>query len=695
MSFKDLEIEMCYETSSNRNDLLENFYIPILSKTVRYYRIAGYFSSTALLIASKGIEELVNNNGTMRLLISPEVTEQDYEILKLSGQGNISDSLEIFDNFDLNKFDDSDNLKLLAWLLANKKLEIKIVVDKNSRRSIFHQKVGICFDEKGDMVSFSGSINETAQAWLDNIEEFKTFKSWEIGQAKYFLNDLQKFNQYWNNEKVEIADVYDLPESIKNKIISKSPSDVYDLAIMHKYKENKDKKKYSLSLFPHQIEAINTWKQNDYSLLMEMATGTGKTRTAIGGFCELLNENKKIVIIISTPQNTLSRQWKLDVEGLEIKVDRSLIVDGSNSKWKRDFELVFNDMILGNIENAIIYTTHATSSKEDFIKIVEKNKKNIEILFVCDEAHAIGSDKQRNALLSCYDYRIGLSATPDRMFDQKGTSIIKDYFGKKSFEFNIYDALHTINPLTGKPFLNTFYYYPKFVYLTDEEMRIYKSFSKKIALAYDKEEYDDVEKFLMYRSNVIKDAENKLIELDNIIDELSKKMHRIKDTIIFTSDKQIIPAIELLTSKNISRSKITENESATKIVSGNSTERQKIISDFKKGEVQVLLGIKCLDEGIDIPNARIAVILASSVNPREYVQRVGRVIRQAPNKESSVIYDLIVLPDSTYSISDINLLEKEARRALFIAQNAINFEEVKRIFESKGVDVECLLAKKS
>ena len=178
MGFKKIDIKKCYETTPNKTELLETFYIPLLSKSTRYFRIAGYFSSTSFMVASKGIEELVNNNGTMRLLISPELSEQDYKILRLNQNDKLNESLDIFKNFDLTQFDNSDNLKLLAWLLANKRLEIKIVVNKDSGTSMFHQKVGIFFDEYGNGISFSGSINETAKGWLGNIEEFKTFKSW-------------------------------------------------------------------------------------------------------------------------------------------------------------------------------------------------------------------------------------------------------------------------------------------------------------------------------------------------------------------------------------------------------------------------------------------------------------------------------------------------------------------------------------
>lgn len=689
MSYKDLRIEKSYETTGDKNQLLNEFYIPFLNETTEYRRIAGYFSSSSLVIASKGIEGLIKNNGKMKLLISPELTEQDYEVIKMNGE--LNDKLEIFDNFDINDFPTNDNLEALAWMLKNGRLEIKIVVDKNSGSSIFHQKIGIGFDQDGNQVSFSGSINESANAWLNNIEEFKTFKSWEYEQLDYLLTDLKKFNAYWNNEKQDIASVYDIPESIKNKIISVSPRDVSDLMVMKKYqKQTAQEKENVLSLFEHQASAVEMWKNNEYRLLMEMATGTGKTRTAIGCFMQLKNKIEKLVVVVATPQNTLSRQWKNDIENeLGITFERSVIADGSNYKWKTDLEKVLLDVSSGIYSDAILYTTHASASSTDFMRLINIYGDMVNLLFICDEVHGIGSEKQKHALLDIYKYRIGLSATPERMFDEEGTSLIREYFGNKSFEFTIKDALNTINPLTGQPFLNKFYYHPCFVYLNEEEMEKYKSYSKKIAAIINQEKPDIelLNNLNILRSDILKNADEKMNMVETIIDKINSK-ERIKDTIIFTTDKKIDDVLMMLGKKGIMRSKITEEESASKIVGvrGN-TEREEFIDQFRDGTMQVLIGLKCLDEGIDIKNARIAILMASTTNPREFVQRVGRVIRVAKGKAYSEIYDLIVTTSAEDS-SNNKILEKEAKRTKLIACNAENYDEVKEIFARNGVDLD-------
>ncbi|NME28361.1 DEAD/DEAH box helicase family protein [Megasphaera hexanoica] len=684
MGLRDLSINTSYESSSEKSQLLDTFYIPVLENSIKYYRIAGFFSSSALSVAAEGIEGLVKNNGKMYLLVSPELSEQDYQIMK--EHGSLNDNCEIFKNF--STINPDDNLKALAWMLDSGHLEIKIVVGIKSKYSLFHQKIGIFTDAKGDMLSFSGSINETAQAWINNIEEFKVFRSWEPGQVEYLTSDLKKFLLYWKNEKKDIACVYSIPESVKEKIIQIKPANIWDLNIMRRYNADKKINQKEISLFSHQRKAVNAWIQNDYRLLMEMATGTGKTRTAIGCLVEKLKEMKEsesILVIIATPQNTLSRQWRTELSNLDVSVDKEAIIDGSNNKWRKELELMLFDLREEQIKTAIIFTTHDTASSDKFIDIIKKCKDNTKILFIGDEVHAIGSQKQRKALLPEYDYRIGLSATPERMYDKEGTSLIRDYFGKKSFEFTIADALNTINPITGRPFLNRFEYYPVFVDLTEEENKKYRKLTQQIIILKNKKDYDPDELQILYtrRANIGKNAQNKIEALDTLLDKLDPE--NIEDTILFVTDKQINQALTLLSDKKIKRAKITEQESASKIVNKQGeTERQAIIEQFKSHQIQVVLGIKCLDEGIDIPNARIAILMASSTNPREFVQRVGRVIRQAPNKATSIIYDFIVVPDN---LSRSGLLEKESRRAKYIAINAVNYNHVKALFLQRGVDI--------
>lgn len=684
MSLRDLYLATNYETTEHQTELLDTFYIPVLEQSTKYYRIAGFFSSSSLAVAAKGIESLIKNNGRMYLLVSPELSEEDYRIIK--EHGTITEDISCFSNLDLEKAV-NENLQALAWLLDCGRLEIKIVVAKQSPKSLFHQKVGIVFDDEGNMISFSGSINETAQAWLQNIEEFKVFRSWEDGQIEYLQSDLAKFLSYWKNEKQEIADVYDIPSAVKQKIVQIKPRDVMDLNIMRRYRKDKKTSDNKLSLFPHQERAVNAWINNNYSLLMEMATGTGKTRTAIGCMLELLKDKVPTLFIVATPQNTLSRQWKTDVDKLGIAFDHADIIDGSNPKWRKSLEFLLQDLSDKNIQNAVIYTTHDTSSSDKFISIVKENKYDTRIVFVCDEVHAIGSAKQRKALLEEYECRIGLSATPQRMFDEAGTQLIVDYFGKASFEFTIADALSTINPLTGKPFLNRFYYYPIFVNLSEKEEADYAKISRQIAVLLNDEDRDEQKLQRLYdrRADICKNAIGKYDALDVLLEGMDP--NTIEDTILFVSDAQIVPCFDILSQKKIRRAKITERESATKVVDDQGdTERQAIISQFVNHQIQMLVGIKCLDEGIDIPNARIAILMSSSTNPREYVQRVGRVIRQAPNKKESAIYDFIAKPSCSIP-SVANILVKEARRAAYIAQNAINFEEVKEKFLENGVEI--------
>lgn len=683
MGLRDINIEKCYETTSKKTSLIDEFYIPVLSQSNLYLRIAGFFSSTSLVIVSKGLEALYHNCGKMKILISPELSEQDYSVLKNTGNVEMLDS--IFGDFDIEKHASNDHLKLFAWMLSKGMIEIKIVVDKNSRNSLFHQKVGIFFDGN-DAVSFSGSVNETAQAWLNNIEEFKTFKSWEKDQSEYLDHDIKKFNEYWENNRSDLAEVYDVPSSIIKRIINIKPKDINELNLVSSYKKAKTNEDNKLELFEHQKRAVNKWKNNGKKLLFEMATGTGKTRTAIGCILEHMKEDSKTVYIVSTPQNTLCRQWQDDIKKLGIVFDINKIIDGSNSSWKKDFEMTLLNINLGIYNNAILFTSHDLTCKSYFIDIIKRSKGNVEIMFICDEVHAMGAENFQKGLIEDYEYRIGLSATPDRMFDESGTELIKKYFGNDSFEFTIEEALKTINPLTKKPFLNEFCYIPKFVQLTSSEYKEYSRLNKRIAVVLNQEivEEEELKNLRIKRSKIVKRAENKLEMFQVVIDELQRET-RITDCITFVDEEHLDDVLSICTKNRISKAKITQQESTTKVVNYNGdTERQNLIKSFSNKNIQMLIGIKCLDEGIDIPDARIAILMASSINPREYVQRIGRVIRYAPNKKTSIIYDMIVFGDNE------QLNTKEAKRAKYIAENAKNYGEVIREFMRNGVDIRCL-----
>lgn len=685
MSLKDINWNLSYETTENEYELLENFYVPALQHSVKYYRIAGYFTSSSLIMASKGIEGLIHNGGKMYLLVSPQMTVEDFEVI--SKHGKLSEDSDMFKSL-MNDFSMPDErLQALGWLLDIGRLEIKVVVRNKSHNSIFHEKIGILFDKEGNIVSFSGSINETAAAWVDNVEEFKVFCSWRDGQQGYVTEDLEKFNSYWRNKKPVVAQVYEIPEAVKKKLISMKPRDINDLNIMARYRREKKREDNKLSLFDHQQEAVETWINNGKSLLFEMCTSAGKTRTAIGCMMRLVSYNERFVAIVSTPQSILTKQWQNDMKELNISLDAEVFADGSNSKKWSQIELMLMDIQDKKIRCGIIYTTHDTSSNPKFLNLLQENQQNIKYLFIGDEVHATGSNKRKLGLLDCYNYRIGLSATPERMFDDAGTAFLRSYFGERSYEFTIEQGLHTINPVTNKPFLNRYVYKPIFVELTDKETQKYNKLTQQIIVMRRDEEHDpdELQKLYERRANVGKNAENKKIALEDIITELDPV--KMQDAILFVSPQQIDYVMKRTGELGIKRAEVTEKESTSKKVNDEGdSERQNIINQFRTRRLQMLVGIKCMDEGIDIKNARIGILMANSTNPREYIQRIGRVVRQDTDKPVSIIYDMIVYQNE--DVGGSGLLEKEAKRAAYIAKNAENHDEISDKFRRRGVDLD-------
>ncbi|MDD6441950.1 MAG: DEAD/DEAH box helicase family protein [bacterium] len=703
-NFIKLNLKSSYE--SGQDDLVEEFYAPVLGCATSYDRIAGFFTSSSLAIAAKGMADFIRNHGTMRLIACPRLDEEDVKVLELVN----SNPETFFDEKYQNMFTDLEDslqdqhIAALGWMVANGYLEIKLAVvtdggkfctgSEVEQSGIFHQKVGILTDAEGNKISFSGSINETASGWLNNVEEFKVFSSWNE-EKKYLLQDEQKFDEFWKNKRKNVC-TYDLPTSVKKRIIEKSKAFSKEHSITKSYKKYSSKKQIfdsNLSLFFYQKEAIKKWINNDFKLLFQMATGTGKTRTAFGCIAELLLIQKKFIVVVACPQGTLSLQWKSEIEKLPFDFGMSEVIDGTNKRWKSSLQEIVLRIATGFYDTAIIFTTHTTGAKEDFTNVINNSDPDIKYLFIGDEAHGLGASESRKALLERYDYRIGLSATPSRWFDESGTKVLDTYFGEDTFEFSIRDALTTVNPLTGRPFLVPYTYNLEFVDLTEKELIDYSKISKDVrklsTFSKDSDEYaQKMERLLFKRANIIKDAENKYIKLKKIL----LSMEEIKDLIIFVSPEQKDRVMQLMYELRIPAHSFTQ-EAGTVISEKYEglTERQHIIKHFKEGHFKVLVAIKCLDEGIDIPSAQNAILLASSTNPREYVQRIGRVIRQAPDKTKANIWDITIRP-SVKKLSDPDLIEfekmicdKEKNRIYDIAENASNnIEALKKLYEEMG-----------
>lgn len=690
VDLNELDLKSSYE--SGIDDLVQDFYVPVLSCAISYDRIAGFFSSTSLAIAAKGISQFIKNGGKMRLLASPKLSTDDCEAIEsatINPEAFITEKLKL-EISDIRDECKRDHVQALSWMLANGFLKIKIATVVNNflqinKEGLFHQKVGIVRDVQGNRLSFSGSLNESASGWLYNVEEFKVFRGWKQGQEEFVKSDEEKFEEFWNNKRFNV-EVSDLPKAVKEKLLEQIKDFSIEKYCAKYYLNNKNNKVTDkiLSLFDYQKEAVALWEQHDKKLLFEMATGTGKTRTAIACINKLLKNRNKLLVIISCPQNTLSRQWQKEIEGIGIIFDAVIIADGTNSRWRKDLSTELIKVNTGFNSNAVIYTTHLTGSVKDFINIMETYGKNLEICFVGDEAHGLGAYKTKQGLLPMYKYRIGLSATPKRWFDDEGTKIITSFFGDKSFEFTIAQALTTINPLTNRPFLVNYYYHPIFVKLTEEELEEYKKLSVKINKLATYAENDDkyqknYEYLLFARANIQKNATNKLVALQKLISSKPE----MQDTLIFTSEDQIDDVMQILKQNKIFSHRFTQDQGTIpKALYGGLSERQYLIKCFKNHEYKTLVAISCLDEGIDIPSADTAIIMSSSTNPREYIQRIGRVIRQSPNKTQAHIFDFIIEPDldsicfSEMVNFEIKIFRNEMNRVIEMSSNALNNAEV-------------------
>lgn len=695
-NFRNIPLKLSYD--SGLDDILWDFYIPVLSMSTTYNRIAGFFSSSSLALSARGLEDFISNGGKMRLVTCPQLSKQDVEMLEKASK-NIEQL--ITDNFikDYSEIENQfqkDHVQALGWMIANGKLEIKIAVIKRNGKicdkeqidqiGIMHQKVGILYDNNGQIISFSGSNNESASGWLGNTEEFKVFCSW-TGAMPYVQEDIKKFNSFWSEDRPDV-EIKDIPDALNEHLIRISKDfEPSRLATKHYYPEKLIKEKQELKLFFYQKNAVNKWEENNRMLLLQMATGCGKTRTAIGCMNNALKDTNKLLVIIACPQATLSSQWKTEIEGLKVEEHRSIEINGNISSWETMVKREVGKLGAARYKNLVIYTTHQICSSPKFINLLSEGNAQIVKFLIGDEVHGMGADKAQNGLLDIYQYRLGLSATPQRWFDESGSKLIEDYFGNDSFEFSIHDALTNMNQLTGKPFLVNYTYDPRFISLIEDELEEYKRITEKLVkmskYASDEESSGYLDMLRFKRANIEKNAENKYYELDKILDEIGNE---ISDTIIFVSDVQIDRVMQILGSRGIVVSRFTQAQgtAASEKYDGLS-EREHIIKLFKEKQYQVLVAIKCLDEGIDIPSADRAIVMASSTNPREYVQRIGRIIRQASGKYKATIHDMIIKPsldlfyDDTLIEMEKRIFKKEMDRVLELSENAINNTSITNI----------------
>jgi len=647
--------------SSECDDLLHDFYIPVLKNSTKYSRITGFFSSRSLVAASQGLAHFFASGGEYYLITGAILSDDDFRIFSKDKQALENYLLKEFKTDELKNELEKDHLKVMAWLLSTGRLKIKVALMTNENKGIFHEKVGIFEDESGNRVSFSGSLNETGSGWLGNIEEFKVFKSWNPSHENYLERDREKFEKYWKGN-TESLNIIDLPLNIKERVTKEAPVNELEIDVILEKIKKTESESHKRRPWKYQQEAIDNWIANDCCGIFEMATGTGKTLTALFAVREKMKDKGGIFIVVPTIH--LIPQWKADVEKL---FPNTKIVEchSKNLKWKQDVEKLLTDLKFESIDQFFILITPNSLVNKNLQRMLEKHYRDkSDWLIIADEMHTLGAPKFQEGLLDCFQKRIGLSATPNRKWDDEGNDVLEAYFKKTIYQFSLKRAIE-------EGFLVPYEYRPIFVHLSYDEFEDYGELSQQISKQSNFQESSENHKqqyefLLRKRSAIIKDCKDKLPKLECLLQELKEK--NIKKNILIYCNKggQLDLAQEIVNKKGFLSRRFTSTENLVK--------REKILKDFANQDYDCLLAMKCLDEGVNIPSTEIAIILASTTNPREYIQRRGRILRRFEGKTKAIVYDLFVLPPEGFAHCPEarKLVKKEKERFLDFMDTALN-----------------------
>lgn len=695
-----------------------DFFSQCLCNSKRFDLKLGFFSSSAIRTLSDGFALFLYNGGTMRLIINNILSSKDKDVIL---KGTTESPVTIFDLSDLSSLSnilseqDKHFFDCLAWLISEKRIEIKIIAPKDTE-GIAHTKEGVFFDEE-NVVGFNGSCNFSRTALLENKESLDVNCDWdgEISNAK-LKNTISKFEKTFscNDDSVIYVDPKDVITNItdnfggkhldelieiekellnrqENKPIRLSVKNALNKAKNHVEKMTTIVEYCSEPCFPYpqgtreyQQVAFENWKNNKQQGLFAMATGTGKTITSLNCLLEIYKKTGYYKALILVPTITLVNQWEAECRKFNFS---SILTVSSKSNWRNDFATIITKEQLFPTEQVsfIVISTYASFGRANIF--AELNQLSSKTLLIADECHNMGSGTMLKLLLkvNC-KRRIGLSATPERQFDDEGNEKLFAFFNSSNgytYEYSMKNAIEN-------DVLCRYYYYPHLVSLTELEMNEYVDISLKIAKYFDPNRDKFIKNdpiltaLLLARKRIIHKAFNKVSIFSDIIKKYYQKKGSLKYTLVYVPegndtndyfetdrysntdeteiDNDAIHLIDVFT-KAV---KDTNSMITTKKFISGTNDRDEILEQFSKGEIDVLTSMKCLDEGVDVPRAELAIFCASTGNPRQFVQRRGRILRKHPDKQFAYIHDLVVIPEinpnsDSYSM-ERSILKKELER---------------------------------
>lgn len=725
MTFRDIHFPETFQYSSDSENIPLEFYESTFPIANEIDLLLGYFSSNAFKVLSESFAEFIFNGGTMRIITNHIFSFKDKENLIVNNKLESEDEIiDIFGDIEKLEKELSEEGKhffdCLKFLIKHDRL--KILPVKFNHMELAHCKKMILYDGF-DYISTDGSINFTLSALMKNSESFNVNVPWEGEIFKKRINtEKHNFDKIFNKQHTDYEYLNSNQiESVINKIgRSKEIQDLLEDSIkidnskfnikikkILELKKVRFEKKINLlksinkaPRFPftqgprkYQIEAYENWSNNNYSGIFAMATGTGKTITSLNCVVEEYNKHNEYHVIILVPTQVLVNQWQKET----MLFNFNNVITSYDKDWDKKLNDYAFDYELGLNTNFIFISTYEVYNRSKFQNIFKEI--NIpDLILIADEVHNMGTKRSISNYLNSINKKIGLSATPNRKYDEEGTLEIEKYF-------NSYSPRHTFNYSMLKAiengFLTKYEYHPRFVKLNKSESEEYAKISTELLKYFDFEtgKYrDGAEMLLIKRKRIIHKANSKKNLLSNIIEELLTLHQDFKHCIIYVPE-----GIETDFSNTETSIIVDEDrkiiDDYTGIVSrkgikvhqfvGDTNSRDLVLKKFETGKIKVLTAMKMLDEGVDIPATKFAIFCSSSGNPRQFIQRRGRILRKFEGKEKAVIYDMIVEPndidfweDYPFEVRiklhnmEINIFKSELERVVNFLYASDNLSEI-------------------
>jgi superfamily II DNA or RNA helicase len=676
-SLPDLSLNVEYRTGYA--EPVSEFYAPCLAASVTYKRAVGYFRSSIYLMVGPALLNFARRGGKILLVCSPELTQEDQEAIS-RGYAALADCAadRMVAEVDvlLSQPGLASHVAILATLIAVGRLEVKLAIRPPSH-GLYHEKIGVFVDAEGNLVSFIGSANESWSGWHErgNFESVEVFCSWK-GSAERERSGRHQanFDDLWAGKTPNVTSM-DFPEAARLKLCTRAERSLEDLQLLATPdRVEVDEVPTRRTLLPHQSAAIAAWIEQGRRGVFEHATGSGKTFTALEAAREHIDAGRPALFLL--PSELLLKQWASEVK-LEFPNVAVMLAGAGNDRWKETGKLRRFTSPQTSSVGRVVLSTMQTAATPAFRQSLWHGDH---LMFVADEVHQIGSAFNSQSMSIASGPRLGLSATPQRYGDEEGTAKIFDYFGP------VVPPPITLADAVASGRLVEYVYHPHPIRLNAEEADGWKSITKSLRFELGagreggKAKMTERAKMLLIkRSRIAKKAAAKSPLAAAI---LKKNYEEGQSWLIYCEDSDhLARTMEEIRSVGLTSIEYHSNMEGDRVAT----------LDWFRRFGGILVSIKCLDEGVDIPSVSHAIILASSQNPRQFIQRRGRVLRKAGrDKMFATIHDAIVVPIGLDEEPEQgSLLKSEFLRAIEFAGSAMNLSasaELREIAREVGFD---------